>query len=42
MVKNSPSSAGDMGSVPGQGTGIPHAREQLNLGTTTTEPASHN
>ena len=31
MVKNLPSSAGDTGWIAGQGTGIPHAQEQLSL-----------
>ena len=38
MVKNSPSNAGDAGSIPDQGTKIPHAAGQLNPGATTTEP----
>ena len=42
MVKNPPANAGDMGSIPGQGTKIPHAVEQLSLCATTTEPMSHN
>ena len=29
MVKNLPSNAGDAGSIPGGGTKIPHAAEQL-------------
>ena len=29
MVKNLPCSAGDTGSLPGRGTKIPHAMEQL-------------
>ena len=29
VVKNPPSSAGDVGSIPGQGTKIPHAIKQL-------------
>ena len=29
VVKNSPCDAGDSGSVPGQGTKIPHAKGQL-------------
>ena len=37
MVKNPPSSAGDAGSIPGQGTKIPHAAGQLSPGTTTIE-----
>ena len=39
MVKNPPSNAGDVGSIPGRGTKIPHAAGQLSLRTTTTEPA---
>ena len=31
VVKNSPSNAGDGGSVPGQGTKTPHALGQLSL-----------
>ena len=31
MVENLPFSAGDAGSVPGQGTEIPHAVGQLSL-----------
>ena len=34
VVKNLPSNAGDMGSIPGRGTKIPHAG--------TTKPVSHN
>ena len=30
VVKNLPSNAGDMGSIPGGGTNIPHAKGQLN------------
>jgi len=37
VVKNPPTNAGDTGSIPGQGTKIPHAVEQLILCTTTTE-----
>ena len=37
MFKNSLSNAGDVGSIPGQGTKIPHATAQLNAHTTTTE-----
>ena len=29
VVKNPPSNAGDVGSIPGQGTKIPHATGQL-------------
>ena len=39
MVKNLPSNAGDVGSIPGRGTKILHAPGQLRPGTTTTEPA---
>ena len=41
VVKNVPYNPGDMGSTPGQGTKIPHATDQLNLRTTTTEPSHH-
>ena len=36
-VKNPPSSAGDMGSIPGRGTKIPHATGQLSPRATTRE-----
>ena len=42
VVKNPPYNAGDAGSIPGQGTKIPHAVEQLSLHATTTEPMCHN
>ena len=43
MVKNPPSNAGDVGSIPVQGTTIPHAAGQLSLHTTTREkPARRN
>ena len=35
--KESPYNAGDAGSIPGQGTKIPHAVGQLSPRTTTTE-----
>ena len=38
-VRNLPCNAGDMGSIPGQGTRIPHALEPLSQRATTTEPA---
>ena len=38
VVKNPPSSAGDVGSIPGQGTKIPHAAGQLSPRIATTEP----
>ena len=37
VVKNLPYNAGDVGSIPGQGTKIPHAVGQLNPRATTTE-----
>ena len=42
VVKNSLCNAGDLSSIPGRGTKIPHATEQLNLGAATTEPRCHN
>ena len=42
MVKNPPSNAGDVGSVPGWGTKIPHAVGQLGPRTTTTDLARLN
>ena len=42
MVKNPPSSAGDVGSIPGWGTRIPHAAGQLGPHATTAELACHN
>ena len=41
MVKNRPSIAGDMGSIPGQGSRIPHAADQLSPDSATTEPKHH-
>ena len=38
MVKNPLYNAGDMGSITGRGTRIPHATEQPSLGTATPEP----
>ena len=35
MVKNPPCKAGDVGCIPGRGTEILHAREQLSLYATT-------
>ena len=37
VVKNLPYNARGTGSIPGQGTKIPHAMGQLSLRTTTTE-----
>ena len=42
MVKNQPYKAGDAGSIPGQGTKIPHAVGQLSLCATTIELACLN
>ena len=42
MVNNPPSNAGDAGSIPGQGTKIPHAAGQLNPRATTTDLARLN
>ena len=39
VVGSRPANAGDMGSIPGQGTRIPHTSEQLSPRATTTEPA---
>ena len=39
MVKNPPCNAGDVGSIPGQGTKVPHARGRLSPSATTTELA---
>ena len=42
VAKNPPSNAGDSGSIPGQGTEVPHDAGQLSPRSTTTEPASLN
>ena len=42
MVNNPSCNAGDAGSIPGQGTKIPHAAGQLSPRVTTREPASCN
>ena len=39
MVKNLPSNAGDVGSIPSRRTKIPHAMGQLSPRAATTEPA---
>ena len=39
MFKDPPSNAGEVGSIPGLGTKIPHAAGQLSLSDTTNEPA---
>ena len=41
-VKNMLYKAGDTGSIPGQGTKIPHAIQQLNPSASTTETEHHN
>ena len=38
VVENLPSNAGDLGSIPDQGTKIPHAIGQLNLHATVRSP----
>ena len=38
VVRNVPSNAGDVGSIPGHRTNIPHASEQLNPCDATPEP----
>ena len=40
MVKNLPCNAGDTGLIPGWGTKVPYAEEQLIPSATPTEPAS--
>ena len=42
VVKNPPSKAGDVGSIPGRGTKIPHASGPLSPRASTREPACHN
>ena len=42
VVKNPPYNAGNAGSIPGQGTKIPHAAGQLSLHATATELTRHN
>ena len=42
MVKNPPSNAGDVVSIPGQETKIPHAAGQLSPHITATELSRHN
>ena len=42
VVRNPPSSAGNVGSIPGRGTRIPHAEEQLSPQTAITEPTHCN
>ena len=39
VVKTPPSSAGDVGSIPGWGTKIPHAAQQLSPRASTRQPA---
>ena len=42
VVENPPSNAGDVGSIPGQRTKIPHAVGQLSPCAATTEPTRCN
>ena len=42
VVKNPPPIAGDVGSIPGWGTKIPHAAGQLSLRASAREPACCN
>ena len=42
VVKNPPCKAGDVGLIPGQGTGIPHATGQLSPRAATRESMHHN
>ena len=42
MVRNPSCNAGDAGSIPGQGTKIPHAAGQISLCAATTDPACRN
>ena len=42
VVKNLPGSAGVTDSIPGRGTKIPHAVEQLSLNSETVELEPHN
>ena len=41
-IKNLPCNVGNAGLIPGQGTKIPWAAEQLSLGAAATEPTCHN
>ena len=41
VVKSLPCNAGDMSSIPGQGTKTPHAQEQLSPYAATAEPVQH-
>ena len=42
VVKNPPCNSEGVGSIPGWGTKIPHAKEQLSSCTITTESPDHN
>ena len=42
VVKNSPCSAGDKGSIPGRGTKIPHATEPLSPHAAAKKSVHHN
>ena len=41
VVKNPPSNGGDVGSIPDQGTKIPHVMEHLRLSAITREKSAH-
>ena len=41
VVRNLPCNAGDLSSIPGQGTNIPRAAGQLGWQVATTEPVLH-
>ena len=41
VVKNTPSNAGDAGSIPGQGTQITYATEQMHPCSITTDPTHY-
>ena len=41
VIKNPPSDARDVGSIPGRGTKIPHAAGQLSPRATTREKLAH-
>ena len=42
VIKNPSCNAGDTGSIPGQGSKIPHSTGQLSPCTATAEPIHHN
>lgn len=42
VVRNLPCNAGDLGSIPGRGSKVPHTSEELSLCVATTESTCHN